>query len=65
MFDPVKKQKAIEALANMCFNCGDRSEPKKYFLGFSSSHLDLASNAALIFSGVAGNSQVVVLAYCL
>ncbi|MCO5386566.1 MULTISPECIES: hypothetical protein [Desulfosporosinus] len=24
MFDPVKKQKAIVALADMCFNCGDK-----------------------------------------
>ena len=24
MFDPAKKQKAIEALADMCFNCGDK-----------------------------------------
>jgi len=24
MFDAVKKQKVIEALANMCFNCGDK-----------------------------------------
>lgn len=24
MFDPVKKQNAIEALSNMCFNCGDK-----------------------------------------